>query len=86
VGDKLGLSTEVRNLENPRVEAEEHYYEPDHQALLDLGYEPTHDVEAEVEIMISDLMNYRERIEARKDVLIPSVRWNGSRKKVNYIK
>ena len=34
--------------QNPRVELEEHFYEPDHTNLLDLGYQPTHDVEAEI--------------------------------------
>ncbi len=29
----------------PAVELEEHYYNPDHQHLLDLGYRPTHDME-----------------------------------------
>jgi UDP-sulfoquinovose synthase len=86
VAKKLGLETEVRNLENPRRELEEHYYEPDHQALLDLGYQPTHDVEAEVEVMIRDLMNHRERIESHKDALIPTVRWDGRREKVGYVK
>jgi UDP-sulfoquinovose synthase len=86
VATKLGLQPEVKNLENPRVELEEHYYEPDHKALLDLGYQPTHDVEAEVEIMMSDLMKYRDRIEARKEALIPTVRWDGRREKVHYIK
>jgi len=31
VADKLGLDVEVRNIENPRMELEEHYYNPDHQ-------------------------------------------------------
>jgi len=86
VASKLGLETEVRNLENPRRELEEHYYEPDHQALLDLGYQPTHDVEAEVEVMIGDLIKHRDRIEARRDALIPAVRWDGRREKVHYVK
>ena len=86
VATKLGLEPEVRNVENPRRELEEHYYEPDHQNLLDLGYQPTHDVEAEIEIMINDLVKYRDRIEAHKGALIPTVRWDGRREKVHYIK
>lgn len=85
VGAELGLDPEVRNLENPRRELEEHYYNPDHQRLFDLGYEPTHDVEAELRIMISDLAQHADRIEAKKDALIPDVRWDGRRKKVGYI-
>src|SRR5207245_1988243 len=52
VGGKLGLDVTLRNLENPRIEMEEHYYHPDHQHLLDLGYKPTHDMEAELGVML----------------------------------
>jgi UDP-sulfoquinovose synthase len=85
VADKLGLKVEVRNVENPRMELEEHYYNPDHKHLLDLGYEPTHDIEAEMEIMLNDLMKYKHRIEARAHALIPDIRWDGSRKKASYL-
>jgi len=85
VGAEWGLEVEVRPLENPRLEAEEHYYHPDHQHLLDLGYQPTHDLEAELRIMLRDLLKYRERIEAKRDVLIPDIRWNGTRRKVRFL-
>ena len=85
VAQDLGLDVEVRNLENPRKELEEHYYNPDHKHLLDLGYRPTHDVEAEIRIMIKDLIRYRARIEAKQHVLIPDVRWDGRRAKVNFL-
>jgi UDP-sulfoquinovose synthase len=85
VGDSLGLNVEVKNLENPRKELEEHYYNPDHKHLLDLGYQPTHDMEKELNIMLSDLIKYRDRIESRKEALIPDIRWNGNRKKVSFL-
>jgi len=85
VGDNLGLNVVIRNLENPRKEMEEHYYNPDHKHLLDLGYKPTHDVEKELEIMLRDLIKYRSRIEARKEALIPDIRWDGTRKKSSFI-
>lgn len=82
----LGLEVEIRNLENPRDELEEHCYAPDHQKLLDLGYQPTNDVESEMRIMIEDLMRYRDRIDAKKEALIPDVRWDGRRTKVGWVK
>jgi UDP-sulfoquinovose synthase len=85
VGKSLGLNVEVKNLENPRKEMEEHYFNPDHQHLLDLGYKPTHDVEKEMKIMMQDLMKYKDRIVARKEALIPDIRWDGRREKVNYL-
>ena len=85
VGCELGLDVRVRNIENPRKEMEEHYYNPDHQHLLDLGYKPTHDIEAELRIMLADLINYRTRIEDKMDVLIPDIRWDGSRRKSEFL-
>src|SRR5262249_22688320 len=82
---RLGLDVEVSNLENPRDEMEDHYYRADHQHLFDLGYKPTHDVEAEMEIMLRDLSKYRDRIEAKRGVLIPDVHWNGRREKVRFL-
>jgi UDP-sulfoquinovose synthase len=81
----LGMNVEVHNLENPRMEMEEHFYEPDHQKLLDLGYKPTHDVDSELTIMLGDLQKYRDRIEAKKDALIPNVRWDGRRQKSAFL-
>ncbi len=85
VGKRLGISVEVHHLENPRAELEEHYYNPDHRQLLDLGYQPTHDVEAEMEIMLRDLLLCRDRIEAKRQALIPDVRWDGRREKVKFV-
>lgn len=82
VGDGLCLNVEIKNLENPRKEREEHYYNPDHQHLLDLGYKPTHDIEKEMRIMLQDLIKYKDRIEARREALIPDIRWDGTRQKV----
>ena len=85
IGTELGLNVEVRNLENPRQEMEDHYYNPDHDHLLNLGYKPTHDVEQELRIMLSDLIKYKNRILEKKEVLIPDIRWDGRRKKVSFL-
>lgn len=85
VAKEFGVAAEVRHIDNPRREMEEHYFNPDHQHLLDLGYEPTHDIEAELRVMLKDLMKYRSRIEAVKEVLIPRIRWDGSKKKSEFI-
>ncbi len=86
VGNELGLEVEIRNLENPRIEQEEHYYNPDHQHLFDLGYRPTHGIEDELRIMLKDLKKWSHRIEARREALMPDIRWDGTRMPVNYIK
>ena len=50
-----------------------------------LGYEPTADIESEIALMLGDLIKYRDRIEARREVLMPDVRWDGRREKCSYI-
>ena len=85
VGDGLGLSVGIRHVENPRVEREEHYYNPDHRHLLDLGYRPTHDVERELRVMLQDLIKYRDRIEQKRERLVPEVRWDGTRRRSGFL-
>jgi hypothetical protein len=41
-------------------------------------------MEAEILIMLQDLMKYRSRIEVKNDVLIPDVRWTGQRERVGF--
>jgi UDP-sulfoquinovose synthase len=84
VATDLGMDAEVRNIENPRLELEEHYYEPDHQKLFDLGYQPSK-VEDELRAMLEHLTRYRHRIEPRRDVLVPDVRWDGRREKARFL-
>ena len=81
---RLGLSVDVNHVENPRMEAEEHYYAPDHQHLLDLGYIPSTDIETQVQEALEDLLPHAERISRHAHVLIPDVRWDGHRRRVAY--
>ncbi len=85
VACEFGLAGKIWNLENPRQEAEKHYYNPDHQHLLDLGYQPTHDMEDELRLMLADLIKYRERFERKREALIPDIHWDGTRKKVKHL-
>lgn len=40
VGQSRGYNAQVNNLDNPRVEKEEHYYNPAHTGLSELGLKP----------------------------------------------
>lgn len=81
VAAEMDLDVTIHRYDNPRAEKAQHYYNPDRQHLIDLGYEPTHDVAAEVRIMLADLIPYRERIMQKKDILIPDIRWDGTRRR-----
>ncbi len=39
-GDQLQLNVDIQHVENPRIEAEEHYYNPKHSGLMKLGLTP----------------------------------------------
>ena len=79
------MDAQIRNYDNPRAEMEEHYYQPDRQCLLELGYQPTRDIKSVMKGMMLDLMQHRDRIEAHADVLIPDIRWDGDRKRSEVI-
>jgi UDP-sulfoquinovose synthase len=76
----VGLAPEIRHYDNPRTEAADHYYNPDRQHLLDLGYQPTHDLIGEVSTILQDLLPHCERIEQKRTLLIPDIRWDGTRR------
>ena len=85
VAAEIGLKVEIRHYENPREEKEEHYYNPDRQHLLDLGYQPTRDIKSVMKQMMKDLLDNRDRIQANAEVLIPDIRWDATRKRSELI-
>jgi UDP-sulfoquinovose synthase len=80
-GADVGLNVDIHHYDNPRKELEKHFFEADRQHLIDLGYQPTHDVVAEVRIMLQDLMPHRDRILEKAESLVPDIRWDGSRRR-----
>jgi len=73
---KRDLAPTIHNVPNPRKEAEEHFYEPAHQHLLDLGYQPNHDLEGTVGQMLDALLPHRARIEKHQEAIQPKTLWN----------
>ncbi|MGH8992799.1 MAG: NAD-dependent epimerase/dehydratase family protein [Acidimicrobiia bacterium] len=72
----LGINARVVPVDNPRTEAEEHYYEPDHQALADLGYRPAGNLEDELAVMLADLVPHEARIAEKRHAFRLDVRWD----------
>jgi len=72
-GNNLGYRVEIQSLENPRVEKEEHYYNPKYTGLLELGLKPhylTDEVLGEVFMVVEQ---YKDRI--NKDAIFRDIRW-----------
>ena len=70
---ELGLDFGIEYINNPRNELEEHYYNPQHQKLLDLGYKPTEDIQGEITTLIRRLLPYKDRIIEK--VIMPKTNW-----------
>lgn len=69
----VGLHVEIQHIENPRTELEEHYYNPAHTGLLDLGLEP-HPLNNEVLAeMMEAVIQHRDRID--RDKIFMKVKW-----------
>ena len=73
IGNKLGYNVEIKQIENPRKEAEEHYYNPKYQGLLELGVEPHYLTDKRLEAMFNKVAKYKDSI--RKDVIYRGVKW-----------
>jgi len=72
-GAKLGLAVEVDRLPDPRVEAEEHYYNAKHSKLIDLGLQPHYLSESLLDSLMNIAMQYRDRIDS--SLILPRVNW-----------
>ncbi len=62
-GRHLGYEVQLHHLDNPRVEAEDHYYNPTLTKLLELGLQPRMLSETLVESMIQRVEQYKDRID-----------------------
>jgi UDP-sulfoquinovose synthase len=76
-GAEVGLQVHVEHVENPRVELEEHYYNPSHTKLLDLGLHPHLLSETLIESMFETIQRYRDRVIV--DHIMPATRWRAIR-------
>jgi UDP-sulfoquinovose synthase len=73
-GRAQGYSVRVDSYVNPRVEAENHYYNAVNDKLLALGLEPHLLGDELVQSMLRIIARYRQRVNA--DAIAPSVRWH----------
>jgi UDP-sulfoquinovose synthase len=72
-GAEVGMEVAVHPIENPRVEAEQHYYNAAHTKLLDLGLRPHLLDETLIESMFVTIERFKERVIV--DHILPRDRW-----------
>jgi len=83
-GRKMGLPVEVSHLENPRVELEEHHYNPKHTKLLDLGLKPHYLSDVLVDSMIKRVVEFKDRV--KREIILPALDGNGTASQLEELK
>ena len=73
VGNGLGLNVTIQPVENPRKEAEEHYYNPKHSGLLELGLEPNYLSDDCLEQIMRFVLKHKSKIV--RDQIFRQVKW-----------
>ncbi len=75
-GDKIGLNVKINHLQNPRVEKEEHYFNPKNTSLLSLGLKPHYLSESLFDSLLNVVVQYKDRIDNR--IIAPKVNWRNT--------
>lgn len=73
VGDRRGHNVQIKSLPNPRKEAEEHYYNPAYQGLLDIGVKPHYLTDEVMDRIFQVVERYKSNI--RPDVIFKGIKW-----------
>jgi UDP-sulfoquinovose synthase len=77
VGEDLGLNVVVDRISDPRIEAEEHYYNATHTKLLELGLQPHLLTDDVIAGLIEIIQRYKDRI--LLEPIAPKTRWDPRR-------
>jgi UDP-sulfoquinovose synthase len=72
-GKKLDLEVRVDHIPDPRVEAEEHYYNAKHSKLMELGLKPHLLSDSLLDSLVNIAFRYRDRIDT--STMMPQVNW-----------
>jgi UDP-sulfoquinovose synthase len=74
VGNKMGLGVEIKSIENPRKELEDHYYNARHSGLLELGLKPNYLTDEVLATMLEIVIKYKSSIAQER--IMPRVKWS----------
>jgi len=76
-GRKMGLHVDVDHLSDPRVEAEQHYYNAKHSKLIDLGLRPHFLNDSLLDSLMNIAVKYQDRVDT--SMFLPQVNWRNAR-------
>jgi UDP-sulfoquinovose synthase len=72
---EMGFEPRVVPIENPRIEQEDHYYNPVHEILFELGYKPSTDIGGEIKKTLEVLDGYKDRINRFREAIDVRTFW-----------
>jgi UDP-sulfoquinovose synthase len=67
------MSVEIDHIPDPRVEAEQHYYNAKHSKLIDLGLQPHNLSDSLLDSLMNIALKYRDRVDL--SLMLPQVNW-----------
>lgn len=73
IGDERGHDVKINHLENPRKEMEDHYYNPVHKGLVEIGVEPHYLTDEVMHGLFEVVERYKDNI--RSDVIFRGIKW-----------
>ncbi len=73
VAGNCGIDVIIRRVQNPRLEKERHFYQPECKTLKKLGFKPSISLRDEIENTIKVIKQFKRRVDA--SCFAPSVTW-----------
>lgn len=73
IGKERGHAAEIKSIENPRVEKEEHYYNPTYSGLKELGLKPHYLTDEVLHRMFEVVEKHKQNIQQHK--IFRGVKW-----------
>jgi UDP-sulfoquinovose synthase len=73
-GNAMGMNVDIHNLENPRIEKEEHYFNAKNTKLLDLGLQPHYLSDSLLDSLLNFAIKYQNRVDNKQ--ILPKVSWH----------
>jgi UDP-sulfoquinovose synthase len=74
VAKQFGLDVKIKKIRNPRKEMEDHYYNPKHTGLLELGLTPHYLSDNILGDLFEIVLKYQNNI--KKNNILPKVNWS----------
>lgn len=74
VGNDRGHNVEIKLVKNPRIELEEHYYNPVYRGLTDIGLTPNYLTSDVIHKFFLIVEKYKKNID--EDIIFKGIKWN----------